>query len=203
MSNENLEIKIAKTQKEKDMAYQVRYEVFVEERGNLAASKFSNRMEIDSFDDLETTVNFLALVNENAIGTVRLIEDSEKGLPIEDYVDLSGLRAAKRKLSEGGRLAVLKDYRGKEGICIGLFKIGMNYARMKDITDMCIISSALIKKIYEAIGWYPIGDQRYSSEFSDNILPMRLELDKIREPFRSMFAEPWAEIEKPYHKYKK
>ena len=200
--SENIEIKIARTKEEQNQAFYVRYKVFVEERKNFDLSEYAEQKERDEWDDLETTVNFLALYDKKPVGTVRMIVDSEKGLPLEKYLDLFSMRKGNKMPCEGGRYAVLKDYRSRRKIWVGLLKILLNYTRMKNFDHMYGLSSSNMKKLHQMVGWYPIGKEIFSSEFNDYIIPMRLELDKIREPFRKFFAEPWQEIEKPYHEYK-
>ena len=60
-------VKVAKTPKEIDGVFQVRHKVFIEEDGKFPAQP-DNRL-YDYFDTLPTTINIIAMVDDQVIGT--------------------------------------------------------------------------------------------------------------------------------------
>lgn len=196
-------VKIARTLEEREQAFRIRYNVFAEELGRLDMHEHKNNKEYDAYDYLNATTNFLAFQGNIAVGTLRLIEDSTFGFIMDNLFDLSELRASGRILAEGSRFAVLKKYRPDKSISLGLIKIFHNYAIHKGLTDVCITSAANnVVKLYERIGYHQIGNPAFYEKFNDYIIPMRIELNKILEPFKTLFEDPSDYIEEPYNSSK-
>lgn len=199
----DIQVKIARTREELEQAFRIRYNVFGEELGRLDLQKYSDQKEWDMYDSLGVTTNFIAFASGMPVGTARLIEDSRFGFPMDNLFSLYNLRIKSRKLGEGSRLAVIKEYRGGKGIGISLLKILHNCAIHKGITDICITSAANnIAEIYKKIGYHQIGNSIFYEKFNDNIIPMRLELSRLLEPFKTLFEEPSGFIEEPYNSSK-
>jgi N-acyl-L-homoserine lactone synthetase len=196
-----LQIKIATTQAELEQAFKIRYQVFGEEFGFLDVDQYPDQKESDEYDGLDITTNFLAIIHNKPAGTIRFTRDSSRGLHTENFADLAALRLQGRKLGEGSRFAVLPEYRGKtKKISLGLLKILHNYAVHQGLNDLCISSAAnKVVEVYKAMGYYQIGETKYYKKFNFHIFPMRIELDRILEPFKSIFQEPSDEIEEPYN----
>lgn len=78
----------ATSEVEKELTYSLRYRSYVEElkwimREELTEQQRSERLEFDEYDLNGQALNFLALHEDAAIGTIRLVFENEIPLPIE------------------------------------------------------------------------------------------------------------------------
>lgn len=106
--------KKATTEEEKIEIYKLRYQVYCEEYGFLPAADHPDGLEKDEYDDFST--HFTATDNQgNIIGTIRLIQDSKLGLPIEKYCGLKIDNSinSRENIAEISRLAINKIYRNR------------------------------------------------------------------------------------------
>jgi Acetyltransferase (GNAT) domain len=105
-----------------DAACQIRYKVFVEELGVFSKEQFSAGRQIDSFDTLPTTRNFIAFDSGNGepVATVRLglqndevatLYGSKYGLDFERYFKLKYI-PDDALIADLPKSSVLKKYRG-------------------------------------------------------------------------------------------
>ena len=113
----------ARTVAELDAAARVRWAVFSEamhlEPGLLPALR-----EINGFDVLDTTENFVCWKGEAAVGTIRLlrpnpavarVQNLPLGLPLEIACRIDDM-PARASLAELGRAAILREHRGSAAI---------------------------------------------------------------------------------------
>jgi N-acyl amino acid synthase of PEP-CTERM/exosortase system len=93
--------------------YRLRYKVYVEECGFEKQEDHPGGMEKDDFDEHSSHFVVRKKGEDQIIGTIRMINYSEKGFPIEAHCRIeSDLSAFDRKrFGEISRLAVSKDYR--------------------------------------------------------------------------------------------
>lgn len=102
-------------------AQRVRNQVFVQEKALLreAASMFDR--EVDAYDDLETTIHFVAYADEDPVGAVRLVRPNAEvaraigqpiGIDLATRYDLGPFAIAGVSLAEVSRFCVLPAHRG-------------------------------------------------------------------------------------------
>jgi N-acyl-L-homoserine lactone synthetase len=92
--------------------YRLRYKVYCEEWGFERKENHPDGLEIDIYD--KNAVHYLVLDTEKkAVGTIRLIFDSEDGFPVERYcgVDIDSTGIDRKRCAEISRLAISKSYR--------------------------------------------------------------------------------------------
>jgi len=139
-----LEFKIAKTPEEKNLAYNVRYKVFCEELGYLDKTLFPDKLEKDEYDDLETTINFIAFENNEGIATARIIKEnrdmaikknSRYGLPIEDLFEIMGYDEIKSIPAEISRSSIIQEKR-KSTLMLKLWREVFRYSRYNNMIDL-------------------------------------------------------------------
>lgn len=209
----DLEFKVVDSLDEFREALRLRFEVFGKEE-YLDQKRFPFRMEYDSHDLLSQTTLFIAKSKGNVVGTVRLVQDSEYGLPLERLADFSRIRkevdsSEKRKLSEGSRIVTLPQYR-KEGISEGLFKIGLTYAAKNGITDVISVANLgkgkgdvqrfnVAEKIFiNKLCYVPAGPEFFHEEFNEYALPLNLRIADISGHFRKYMEQKTPDMQEPY-----
>jgi hypothetical protein len=115
----SISVRKARTIADLNMAAWVRCSVFADEFGYLNPDDYPAGREVDGFDLLPTTVNFLGLVDDNPAATVRLLFpnpdvaarcNTRLGLNIEETLDLKNF-TPDISLAEIPRSSVLKKYR--------------------------------------------------------------------------------------------
>lgn len=91
--------------------YKLRYKVYVEEWGYEKPEDHPEGVEADEYD--EHSIHFMAFRYDQLIGTIRIIQNSEKGFPIERHckIDFDTSGIDRNKIGEISRLAVSKDFR--------------------------------------------------------------------------------------------
>lgn len=200
-----LEIKIARAIDELNEVFKIRYGVFGKEKDYIDISNYKDEKEYDEYDSSELATNFIAIKDGIAVGTIRIIEDSGLHFQIDHFYDLSRFRKENRKLAEGSRYSVLRDYRNNPTIALGLFKIAYNFAVRRGATDLflCANTNTLrngkdITKLYKKIGFCPLREAFYYEKFNEYAVPMHLEVSKTNKPFKNIFNTACNYIEKPY-----
>ena len=140
-----LEVKIANSSEEKNLAYNLRYKVFCEELGYIDKDKFPDNLEKDDYDDLETTISLIAILDGTPVAAARLLTPNKKiakqrsidfGLPMENLFSLSCYKERGINVSEISRSSVLNDYRGKLNI-MKLWKLAVHYSLANGMPHMC------------------------------------------------------------------
>jgi len=102
----------ASTGELKNKIYRLRYEVYALEFGFENPDDFPDKLEKDIYD--QYSVHFIALnEDDDIIGTVRMILNSEKGFPVEHASEITDFedRPSPDKITEVSRLAVSKRLR--------------------------------------------------------------------------------------------
>lgn len=142
-------------------AFRIRYQVYHDEMG---IGPYIPKGEIyDEFDFLENTCIFVALDENEPVGTLRLTEYSEDiGLPIfkdfereiYDGLDFEKMLRDGRRFSEASRFTVLSDYRNGMAMVPALLKCVM-YDECIDrgLTDMLIVANPSNVDFYHSAGF--------------------------------------------------
>ncbi|WP_437924636.1 GNAT family N-acetyltransferase [Sorangium sp. So ce291] len=112
---------VADTQARIADAQRVRHHVFVQEKGLLSHHATSLDREMDSYDDLETTLHFIAYADGAPVATARLIRPNRGvaqgigqplGIDLAARYDLGPFATARVSLAEVSRISVVPKYRG-------------------------------------------------------------------------------------------
>jgi N-acyl amino acid synthase of PEP-CTERM/exosortase system len=93
--------------------FKLRYKVYVEEWGFEKKEDHPGEIEKDEFDDHSVHFIVRRKGEEQIIGTIRMITNSDKGFPIDKHCRIEADLSAydKYRFGEISRLAVSKDYR--------------------------------------------------------------------------------------------
>ena len=141
----NLKVEIVKWIDAHESLSMIREKVFIEEQ------KVTSQLEWDGMD--EEAIHFLAFKNEKAIGCAR-------AFVIENYMQL-------------GRMAVLKEYRGK-GIGTALFEKAMTTAKLNELSVIYISAQCQAIDFYKKFGFEITSDIYLDAEIPHR--DMKLEL---------------------------
>ena len=143
----NIQVIEAKTKEELGIAFKLRFDVFGGE-GYLNVLDYPGGRECDSFDTLETTVNFLALdldEGKKPVGAARAMLPNDEvakrmgwdlGLPMEELYDFSYFKKNNINIIEHPRNVVIKDYRG-QNVILYLHKVAYQFCMANGTNYVC------------------------------------------------------------------
>jgi len=187
--NNGIEFNIAKTQKEKEAVYKLRYDVYCREKKYLKEENYSESLEYDIFDKFAT--HFIARDGDGeVVGSLRLIprvaDLSTKGkIPLEDHTNISRNIEDSDQVCELSRFVIKKEYRKKYSINFGLVKMATLYALERDITHFAISVSIKSKLYFEKFGFKQIGKEYIYGKIQYNH-PSVTMLANIKESLKRM-----------------
>ena len=107
-------------------AQRVRNQVFVREKGLLSDRATTLDREMDNYDGLETTLHFVAYVDDAPVGTARLIGPNQDvaraigqplGIDLASRYDLDPFTVTGISLAEVSRMCIVEEHRGTAVLC--------------------------------------------------------------------------------------
>ena len=185
-----IRLKIARTEKELDDVFKLRYDVYVQERKKFTPAPSKDPRIVDRFDALPDVVNATAYYNDTAIAAMRINKDSPIGLPAEEYFDFSAVR---QKLHDeflqgdgvepvivgGSMLAIHKDWRNRRNVIFALFRTASGVMKSWDATHVIGSISQETLSLYGRIGFEAIGEERWDESVGDSLVPILAPYDKV------------------------
>ncbi|MFI1970540.1 N-acyl amino acid synthase FeeM domain-containing protein [Streptomyces cinnamoneus] len=149
----------------------------------------------DRYDAYSTYL--LARVEDEVVGTMRLVRDSPQGLPVEQFVDIDDLREG-RRLIECQRLMIHRDYRNKRwpafpyGVFGALSKACVHWAVMTGMThilaDLFADTKTTPLEPLRELGFQPTGKEFVDTELDSPGLSVAMLLrvgELFSRPFRT------------------
>ena len=136
--NDDISVKLAKTQEDLDYCFKIREMVFINEQN------VPIELVKDKYD--ETAKQFLLIYNEKPVATARMLKKNSKTGKI-------------------GKVAVLKEYRGKNFGKIIMEKI-LDHCRNSGITEIMLDAQTHVIPFYNKLGF-----KQYGEEFMDAGIP--------------------------------
>ncbi len=130
----DIQFKQVKSAMDKLEVYSLRKKVYVDEEKRFP---YSLDHIVDQYDSFEETINFAAIKNDEMVASIRLIMDSEAGLPIYKYDDIVNY---KKKLTGPcftlGWVCCTKPFRHTTGLIKSLVRHALLYAQKKGFKHM-------------------------------------------------------------------
>jgi hypothetical protein len=157
------------------------YEAYVEELRTVNAEKLPPecrhaRAKWDAWDFLPCTRHYVALVNGAIVGHVRLIDDSDLGLPLEKTgFDLRAERLLGHAMSECSKLVIRREYRGSPILSALMWQAFQQKKAVENRPCMYLSCDPAFTKLYQRMGATEIGVFP-SNEFDRPYAAMRLNL---------------------------
>lgn len=203
-----IRFKVARTAKELDDVFKLRYEIFVDEKRKFAPE--TKEIEetcriVDRFDCIPDVANIIAYENDAAVACLRVNKDSEIGLPAEMHFKFSHSRAQLKQQSRfnnaqeivmvsGGMLAIKKKWRNRRNVIYALFKIAFGIMHCWGATHVIASISKDSLSLYGRIGFSPVAEAEWKESVGDFLVPMLAPFDKV---FQWAFGNVDAKI-KPF-----
>ncbi|MEV8633635.1 GNAT family N-acyltransferase [Streptosporangium sp. NPDC051023] len=169
--------RVAQSQVDRDAVLRLRDAVYVQDQGRLSDAADT----AETFDRFDAHAEYIIAYQEaEAIGTVKVVPDSEAGLPCEDVVDIASLRAGGR-LVEFGHLMTLPQVRNRE-IGMSLMREGLvhsvtKYGATHVLGDFFAEEGGGIRSFYTEIGFVALHEPYRDVRFKDAPLSLVAVLD--------------------------
>ena len=183
-----IRLKLARSAKELDDVFRLRYDVYVAERGKFATDPRNPRI-VDHFDAVPDVANVVAYDGDLAIAAMRINRDTPIGLPAESYFDFSEIRAGLQReckgeslnIVGGSMLAIRSEYRNRRNVIFALFKEAAGVMYSWGATHVIGSVRADTLSLYHRIGFETVAEPRFNEIIGDNLIPILAPFDKVFE----------------------
>ena len=180
-----IRVKIASTPTELDGLFRARHDVFVEEEGYF--KKTPNGRIYDQFDAFPTTVNLIAIVNQEVVGGLRLTENSAAGLPTDDFFDFSPYMPEEAaRAASASMLCMRREFRSVHRLTFILICMGVYWGVSKKLKHVVAAVNPAIERMLRAVGFEPAGSVFQHDAYGVDVLPVILHLEKLDDNFLEM-----------------
>lgn len=183
---------IARTAKELDDVFKLRYEVYVLEKGRFSSNDSSNDSLlriVDQFDTIPDTANIIAYDNDIPVACMRVNKDSDIGLPAEIHFDYSLSRKnialeyqqknKKPVIVSGGMLAIKAGSRNRRNIIHAMFKTSASIMHGFSATHVMASISEETLSLYGRIGFEVLGEASWCDSIGDSLIPVLAPFEKV------------------------
>jgi len=185
-----IKLKVARTAKELDDVFRLRYDVYVSERDKFSEKRAtSDGRIVDHFDALPEVANVVAYDGDTAVASFRVNKDSAIGLAPEKYFDFTQVRALIAQAGEGedpvpcivsgSMLAIRKEWRHKRNVIFALFKKTTAVMQSWGATHVFGAASAETFSLYGRLGFNSIATEQWVESVGDRLIPMVAPFDKV------------------------
>lgn len=181
-------IKLARTTAELDGLFQLRHQVFVEEKRYLPPS--CNGRLSDAFDSYPTTGNLVALVDGRVVGGLRFVEPSPAGAPADTFFDFRPhLPPDAARVGSGSMLLVDPLYREMPGLASALLGMGHYWAISRGLTHITGISAPAAEKLFIGCGYKAVVERFFHQPTQLYAMPVLLDIRELNARLRSFVDE--------------
>ncbi len=185
-----IKLKVARTEKELDDVFRLRYDVYVRERDKFSEKRAtSDGRIVDHFDALPGVAIVVAYDGEVAIASFRVNRDSAVGLAPEKYFDFTQTRGLIEQSLEGSgvtpcivsgsMLAIHRQWRHKRNVIFALFKKTTAVMRDLGATHVFGAASAETFSLYGRLGFDATAEEQWVESVGDKLIPMMAPFDKV------------------------
>ncbi len=185
-----IRIAVARTAKELDDVFRLRYDVYVRERGKFPSEGGEEARIVDRFDTLPGVANIVAYNHDQAIAAIRINKDTPLGLPAEEYISFSAFRKRLQKEAKAGEseppkiiggsmLVVDKEWRNRRNVIYALFKTAAGVLHSWKCTHVIGAVSKDSLSIYSRANFEQVGDEIWNDTVGDTLVPIMAYYPKI------------------------
>ncbi|PCI22310.1 MAG: hypothetical protein COB62_01665 [Piscirickettsiaceae bacterium] len=173
-----IKIKIARTAKEIDDVFRLRYDVYVKEEGKFGKEPNPHGRIIDHYDAVPGVANVIAYFNGEPIATIRINGDTDIGLPVEEYCNIDAFKEkvlaenSEAVFGSSGMLAVKKEWRNKRKVFYALLKTAIGAGINWKASHVLVTVKKETLSLYGRIGFEVIGETQWVEDIQDEVIPM-------------------------------
>ncbi len=160
--------------------------------GYVSGQDIASGLKMGDYLGLPDTTTFILQYQDCVIGTVSLVEDGEKGVPMDDLYtkEINILRHRGSKIAEVSQFAIRKDAhieysspdkkRPASYLSVPLLKLTVHYALRQGVDTFCIAVNPKHVMFYKFLGFEQFGEEKsYVSVNGAPAVALVLDLEKI------------------------
>jgi N-acyl-L-homoserine lactone synthetase len=184
----SIQVKLAETSREIDQLFQLRHQVFCEERGYSAETP--DRRAFDRFDALPGVANFIAIADGRVVGGWRIVEESGAGLPAYDYFDFESRlpQSADVRVGSVGMLVTHPAYR-RSRLFFSLISAGHLWAARRGLTHLLAPAAPEVEPLARRLGYVALTPQFCHERLRLKVTPMLLDMQRMSAPLATSVAK--------------
>ena len=176
----SIRLKVAKSAKEIDDVMWLRHQVYVVEDGKFSDTPMPEKRILDRFDTMPGVVNLIAYNNDEPVGTVRVNQDCEIGLPPESHYDFGQQRThieqhlspQKPRFASGGMLAITEKWRSRRDVIRALYKmLGSVFYRWGTTHILATVNHETVS-MYRRLGFKVVDDKQWVDSIGNHVIPL-------------------------------
>lgn len=176
-----IRVKAAETAKELADVYKLRHQVYVQGEGYFKDHPGDHI--VDQFDTLPLVINVIAYKDDTPIGTIRLLKDSEIGLPSDKIYDFTEYRnseianakaqgLAEPTFSSAGMLAIAEGWRNRRDLFQALFRMALDVGSQWQVTHVLLTVNIKSASIYKRLGFHTVSEKIWSDAIGEHSVAM-------------------------------
>ena len=171
---------LATTPQQYDEAFKLRHRVFVEEE-NLLHPNPDARI-VDRFDAFPSTKILLMYADDRIIGSVRVTQDSEVGIPADAYFDFRQHAPADANLVHVGMLCIEQAFRSTR-LVVGILQMAGYIAYSEKATHVAAPINPAIARLTRRIGFRVVGEPVTEPAINVPMTPLLLTISEAQRSF--------------------
>ncbi len=183
-----VKIKVAQNAREIDDALRLRHEVFVIEDGKFGGIPLPGERLIDRFDAFPSSYHVIAYEGLEPVATMRLIRDSEVGLPVDELYDFEDYRSSIQAqpgaacddsqpvpgpiFGSAGMLAVRSQWRRRRDVIRSMFRMAATVCHRNGATHILVVVNHDTAGMYRRFGFSQLSEKIWNADIGNYIVPL-------------------------------
>ena len=156
-----------------------------QKKGYLDRREYQNSKEkFLNYLDPEFSRTFIAKREDKVIGTMSVVLDSNRGLPMEEFYkeEVVKLRAGGKRIAEIVKFAIDSKCEKKHDLIQNLFSTVFKYGLSEKLDYYCIAINPKHESIYQSLFFKKMGEEKtYASLKDAPVIAMNMNLEQVRE----------------------
>lgn len=184
-----IRIKLAQNAKEIDDALWLRHEVFIVEDGKFGGKPIHGHRLVDRFDAFPSAYHVVAYEDDNPVATMRLLKDSEAGMPVDELYDFGEYRrmaltgelpdsgtpaaaAPEVEFGSAGMLAIRANWRRRRDVIRAMFRMAATVCHRYGATHILVVVNHETAGMYRRLGFTQLSDRIWNEEIGNHVIPL-------------------------------
>lgn len=183
-----IRIKVAQNAKEIDDALWLRHEVFVTEDGKFGGKPIHGHRLVDRFDAFPSAYHVVAYEGREPVAAMRLLKDSEAGMPVDELYDFSEYRRRAGageiqivgapqapgtvQFGSAGMLAIRANWRRRRDVIRAMFRMAATVCHRYGATHILVVVNHETAGMYRRLGFAQLSDKLWNEEIGNHVIPL-------------------------------
>lgn len=184
-----IRIKLAQNAKEIDDALWLRHEVFIVEDGKFGGKPIHGHRLVDRFDAFPSAYHVVAYEDDSPVATMRLLKDSEAGMPVDELYDFGeyrrqamageipatrepGIAPQAVEFGSAGMLAIRANWRRRRDVIRAMFRMAATVCHRYGATHILVVVNHETAGMYRRLGFTQLSDKIWNEEIGNHVIPL-------------------------------